>query len=205
MKPTFFRNQAEFRTWLSENHGRAGELWVGYYKKATGIPSITWSESVDEALCFGWIDGLRKSIDEKSYRIRFTPRKSVSRWSDINVRRVKELKKQGKMEPAGLRAFERGKQNQTAYARKSGDVKLSRQFEEALRSNEKAWKYFNTLTPSVRKMCISWVMDARKEETQQRRLRVLIESSEKGQKIPPLIVSARDRLGASRRQRLESN
>ena len=194
MKPTFFKNQAEFRAWLHENHDRVEELWVGYYKKDTGIPSITWSESVDEALCYGWIDGLRKSIDEKSYRIRFTLRKPGSRWSDLNINRVKELTKQGKMELAGLRAFERRKRNQTASVRTSGDIQLSRQFENDLQSNKKAWTFFNTLTPSVRKMCVGWVMDAKKEETRQRRLKVLIESSEKGQKIPPLIISARDRL-----------
>jgi uncharacterized protein YdeI (YjbR/CyaY-like superfamily) len=191
MKPSFFRNQSRFRAWLHKNHDSVEELWVGYYKKVTGIPSITWSGSVDEALCYGWIDGLRKSIDERSYQIRFTPRKPGSRWSDINVRRVKELKKLGKIEPAGLRAFEKRKQSQTTYALKSGDIKFSRQFEETLQSNEKAWRYFNTLTSSVRKMCIAWVMDAKKEETRHRRLKVLIESSEKGQKIPPLIVSTK--------------
>lgn len=189
MDVKFFKNQSEFRKWLSENHDKADELWVGYYKKATGIASITWPESVDEALCQGWIDGLRKSIDEKSYCIRFTPRRTKSNWSDVNIKRVKELKKLGKMESAGLRAFENKKESSASYSYKHDKVELSKEFEGELKSNEKAWEYFNALAPSLRKTSIYWVMSAKKEETRLRRLGVLIDSSEKRQKIPPLIIS----------------
>jgi uncharacterized protein YdeI (YjbR/CyaY-like superfamily) len=188
MTVKFFKNKPEFRKWLRKNHGQVDELWVGYYKKITGIPSITWPESVDEALCYGWIDGLRKSIDEKSYRIRFTPRRAGSTWSDVNIKRAKELKKQGKMEPAGISAFECRKMDSASIAVKRGNIRLSRQFEDRLKSNEKAWEYFNGLAPSFRKMSIGWIMSAKKEETRLRRLGVLIESSEKGRLVPPLII-----------------
>lgn len=188
MKARFFAGPSEFREWLSENHERVDELWVGYHKKATGLPSMTWPESVDEALCFGWIDGLRKSIDEKSYRIRFTPRRATSNWSDVNIARVKALKKLGKMEPAGLRAFDTGKKRKRPYSYERRDARLSREFEAELKSNAGAWEFFETLAPSFRKMSIHWVMSAKREETRRRRLGILIDSSEKGQKIPPLVV-----------------
>jgi len=193
MKVKFFTNQSEFRKWLSKNHDKAEELWVGYYKKVTNIPSITWPESVDEALCYGWIDGLRKSIDEKSYCIRFTPRRAGSTWSDVNIRRVKELTELGKMEPAGKSAFECRKMDSASNSVKRENIQLSRQFEDRLKSNQKAWEYFNGLAPSFRKMSVGWVMSAKKEETRLRRLAVLIESSEKGRVVPPLIVSRKKR------------
>jgi uncharacterized protein YdeI (YjbR/CyaY-like superfamily) len=187
----FFANPAEFRKWLKRNHGKAVELWVGYYKKDTGIPSITWPESVDEALCFGWIDGLRKSIDEKCYRIRFTPRKAGSNWSEVNIRRMQELTRLGKLEPAGIRAFEGRKENAEPFSRIRDAAVLSKEFEDRLKSNTKAWEYFNALAPSFRKMSVGWVMSAKKEETRLRRLEVLIACSEKGRKVPPLIIDRR--------------
>jgi uncharacterized protein YdeI (YjbR/CyaY-like superfamily) len=193
MRVKFFSKASEFRKWLSKNHGQVDELWVGYYKKVTGIPSITWPESVDEALCYGWIDGLRKSIDEKSYRIRFTPRRAGSTWSDVNIRRVKELTGLGKMESAGISALECRKMDSASNAAKRENIRLSRQFEDRLKSNEKAWEYFNGLSPSFRKMSIGWIMSAKKEETRLRRLAVLIESSENGRLVPPLIVSRKKR------------
>lgn len=193
MEAKFFASQSEFRDWLSKNHDKVDELWVGYYKKATGIASITWPESVDEALCHGWIDGLRKSIDKKRYRIRFTPRRPHSNWSDVNVKRVAELKKLGKMKPAGLRAFENRKQRTTPYSYERDDVALSKEFEEELRSNDKAWAYFHALAPSYKKMSIHWVMSAKREETRRRRLGILIDSSAKGEKIPPLNVGKKKR------------
>jgi uncharacterized protein YdeI (YjbR/CyaY-like superfamily) len=193
MRAKFFAKASEFRKWLSRNHDKADKLWVGYYKKVTGIPSITYPESVDEALCHGWIDGLRKSIDKKSYRIRFTPRRAGSTWSDVNIRRVKELTKLGKMEDAGIRAFESRKTGSASNPVKRENIPLSRQFEDRLKSNEKAWEYFNGLAPSFRKMSIGWIMSAKKEETRLRRLAVLIESSEKGRLVPPLIVSRKKR------------
>jgi len=188
MKVKFFADQSEFRKWLHTYHDRVDELWVGYYKKATGKPSITWPESVDEALCCGWIDGVRKSIDEETYRIRFTPRRTGSNWSDVNIRRVKELIKLGKMEPAGMRAFQNRKQSAASPARRPESIELSKQYEDELKSNKKAWEYFNTLAPSFKRMSVAWVMSAKKEETRLRRLGVLIESSEKGRKVPPLII-----------------
>jgi uncharacterized protein YdeI (YjbR/CyaY-like superfamily) len=193
MRVKFFAKASEFRKWLSSNHDKADELWVGYYKKVTGIPSITYPESVDEALCYGWIDGLRQSIDEKSYRIRFTPRRAGSTWSDVNIRRVKKLTELGKMEPAGTRAFESRKMDSASNSVKRENIRLSRQFEDRLKSNEKAWEYFNGLAPSFRKISIGWIMSAKKEETRLRRLAVLIESSEKGRLVPPLIVSRKKR------------
>jgi uncharacterized protein YdeI (YjbR/CyaY-like superfamily) len=189
MKARFFTNKSEFRKWLTRNHGKADELWVGYYRKDTGIPSITWPESVDEALCHGWIDGLRKSIDGKSYCIRFTPRRAGSKWSDANVKRVKELAELGKMESAGIRAFECRRKDQVSDSARRRGFQLSRQFEDKLKSNEKAWEYFNVMAPSYRELSVGWVMSAKKEETRLRRLAVLIESSEKGSLVPPLIIS----------------
>lgn len=193
MEIKFFVNQKEFRKWLHKNHGKAVELWVGFYKKVTGKPSITWPESVDEALCYGWIDGLRKSIDEGTYRIRFTQRRAGSNWSDVNIRRVEELKKLGKMNPAGIQAFEKRKKNPTSSSDRRKEIELSKQFEDELKANKKAWKYFNALAPSFRNMSVAWVMSAKKEETKLRRLSVLIESSEKGRKVPPLIIGREKR------------
>ena len=193
MEARFFANQSAFRQWLGKNHQSADELWVGYYKKATGRASITWPESVDEALCFGWIDSLRKSIDEKSYRIRFTPRRANSKWSDVNINRVKELKKLGKMEPAGLRAYKNKKKGSAAYSYESENPALNKEFADKLKLNDKAWAYFTSLAPSVQKRSISWVMSAKKEETKRRRLGILITSSEEGKKIPPLIIGKKKR------------
>lgn len=186
MEARYFKTPSEFRKWLSENHDDVDELWVGYYKKATGRQSITWPESVQEALCYGWIDGLRKSIDEKRYRIRFTPRRPKSNWSEVNISFVNELTKLGKMKPAGLRAFERRKDDSSSG---NNAFKLGEKFEDELRSNKIAWKHFNALAPSVRKSSVYWVMSAKKEQTRLRRFAILIDSSMKGQKIPPLIPS----------------
>jgi uncharacterized protein YdeI (YjbR/CyaY-like superfamily) len=164
------------------------ELWVGYYKKATGRKSITWTESVREALCYGWIDGLRKSIDEKRYRIRFTPRRTNSNWSDVNITHVKELITLGKMEKAGILAFEKRKQ-ESIYSFEQEEAGLLKKFENEFRSNTKAWKNFNSLAPSIKKKSIHWVMSAKKDETRLRRLGTLIKSSEKNQKVPQLIIS----------------
>ena len=189
MEARFFSNRSEFRNWLQKHHGKADELWVGYYKTATGVPSITWPESVDEALCYGWIDGIRKSIDEKTYKIRFTPRRAESRWSAVNMKRFQELAKEGKVTPAGLRAFEAGKRHSEPRPNERGHVVLPASYERQLKSNRKAWQYFNAMTPTVRRLSVGWVMDAKKEETRLRRLSVLIESSENSRKVPPLIIS----------------
>ncbi len=190
---TFFATPAKFRAWLHANHEKTDELWVGYYKKGTGIPSITWPESVDEALCYGWIDGLRKSIDDQAYCIRFTPRRPTSNWSQVNLARVKELTKLGRMMPAGLRAHRNRKPPKRPYSYEREAMTLTKEFEASIKKNAKAWKHFNSLAPSYRKLSVYWVMSAKKAETQRRRLGVLIASSAKGERIPPLLIGKKKR------------
>lgn len=185
--PLFFETSGDFRKWLERNHEQKDVQWLGYYKVATGKPSIKWEESVREALCFGWIDGLRKSIDEESYKIRFTPRRPGSHWSDKNIKMVKELIEQGKMMAPGLEAFKkRDEENsrQASYERKR--VKLKKEYEDEIRKNKKAWKFFEELAPGYTKTSIHWVMSAKREETRQRRLKILIDSCENEEKIPLL-------------------
>jgi len=187
MNPKFFPTPADFRKWLTENHHKVTEQWIGFYKKNSGIPSITWPESVDEALCYGWIDGLRKSIDEESYMIRFTPRKPSSHWSAVNLKKVAELKKLGLMEKPGLEVFNKRKAEKSAQASyERGVVEMDPSYEKQFRQNTKAWAYWEGKAPSYRKQCTWWVMSAKKEETRSKRLAILIESSEKGEVIPPL-------------------
>ncbi len=186
--PTFFATPEDFREWLEKNHEKEKELLVGFYKKATGKPSITWSESVDQALCFGWIDGIRRRIDDEAYQIRFTPRKPNSHWSHVNLEKVKVLKKENLMMPAGIAAYnKRTPENSGKASFEQKVVKLSAEYESQLKSNKKAWTYFyETLAPSYRKQSIWWVMSAKKEETRQKRLNILIECSCQKDKIPPL-------------------
>lgn len=184
---TFFESTTEFRNWLDENHDEEEVVWVGYYKVSTGKLSLRWEESVREALCFGWIDGLRKSIDEESYKIRFTPRKSNSHWSKKNVEMVEELIAAGKMKSAGLEAYEnRDKQNTGTASYEREDVELKEEYKKQLKANKRAWDFFQELAPGYTKTSVHWVMSAKREDTRQRRLKVLIESCEKEQKIPLL-------------------
>ena len=187
-EPIFFPTPADFREWLEENHDQAQELWVGYYKKSSGQPSITWPESVDEALCFGWIDGLRKSVDDVSYKIRFTPRKSTSNWSKVNIERVQELTRLGKMTPAGLKAFkDRREAKSGIYTYEQRDAAaLSETEEQQFRAHPQAWDSFQSQPASYRKAAVWWVVSAKKEETRQSRLSRLIEDSTHGRTIPPL-------------------
>ena len=188
VEPTFFPTPADFRAWLEEHHDQGQELWVGYYKKATGKPSITWPESVDEALCFGWIDGLRKRIDEESYMIRFTPRKANSTWSKVNIQRVAELSAEGRMRPSGLKVFEERKEAKSgiyAYEQREA-AQLEAAQEAQFQANETAWAFFQAQTPSYRKAAIWWIVSAKKEETRQKRLATLIEDSAQGRTIRPL-------------------
>lgn len=183
----FFETPGDFREWLAQNHAQKEVQWVGYYKVATGKPSMKWEESVREALCFGWIDGLRKSIDDESYKIRFTPRKPGSHWSDKNIRMVEELMEEGKMEDPGLEAFEKRdeeKSRQASYEQES--VELKKEYKEQIKQNKKAWTFFRELAPGYTRTSVHWVMSAKREETRQRRLKVLIESCEKEEKIPLL-------------------
>ncbi len=188
MTPHFFPISADFRQWLEKHHETEKELIVGFYKKATKIPSMTWSESVDEAICFGWIDGIRKSIDDKSYTIRFTPRRPNSIWSAVNLKKIEELTQKGLMKPAGIAIFEKRKEGKSkiyAYEQKQ-QMKLDAAYEAQIKANKKAWAYFDALAPSYKKATIWWIMSAKREETRGRRLKVTITSSEDGLKIPHL-------------------
>ncbi|MDF1670910.1 MAG: YdeI/OmpD-associated family protein [Roseovarius sp.] len=180
----FFTTQDAFGEWL-EHHPDAPEIWVGYFRKSTGRACPTWSETVDVALCFGWIDGIRKSIDEHRYKIRFTPRKSKSVWSAVNVKKVNELMRIGKMKPEGLHSFN-NRTDIKGYSSDDRDVPLPKEFEAQIRANKPAWAFLSNLARSYRRDSIWWVMSAKKEETRRKRLGVLIDSSEVGLKIPNL-------------------
>jgi len=181
MAPTFFAKQSDFRKWLQKNHARKTELLVGFYKVGSGKPSITWSQSVDEALCFGWIDGVRKSIGKESYQIRFTQRKPASIWSTINIRKIKELTKQGLMQPAGLASFEKRTARKSGiYFYENDEVVFAPHFEKKFKENKGAWKYFQSLAPSYRKVSAHWVMRAKQELTKIKRLNELIADSAAG-------------------------
>lgn len=181
MEPIFFKKQSDFRAWLEKNHVKKNELIVGFYKVGSGKPSMSWSESVDEALCFGWIDAVRKSIDEERYQIRFTKRKQDSIWSAVNIKKMEELTKNGLMQPAGLAIFEFRKENKSnVYSHENAEVKLSADFEKKFKANKKAWEYFQSLAPSYRKPSTNWVMSAKQEATQIKRLNELIADSAAG-------------------------
>ncbi|HLP11556.1 MAG TPA: YdeI/OmpD-associated family protein [Flavobacteriales bacterium] len=181
MKPTFFKNQQEFRKWLEKNHAKKTELIVGFHKVDTGKPSMTWSQSVDQALCFGWIDGVRRSVDKDSYCIRFTPRKPTSIWSAINIKKVAELKKQGLMHESGLTAFSKLKAHKSnVYSFEQKEVKFIPAYEKLFKANKKAWNYFQALAPGYKKTSVHHVMSAKQEATQLKRLKALIADSEKG-------------------------
>ncbi|HXN98426.1 MAG TPA: YdeI/OmpD-associated family protein [Candidatus Acidoferrales bacterium] len=190
MKPTFFESPSKLRVWLEKHHARETELWVGFHKKGSGKPSITWPEAVDALLCFGWIDGIRKSLDETSYTIRVTPRKAKSKWSAINVKRIQELDKLGLVHARGLEAFEaRTAENTYSYEQRTV-AKLGRRFEKQFRANKTAWDFFRSQAPSYQRTATWWVISAKKEETKIKRLERLIEDSARGQSIAPLRRSA---------------
>jgi uncharacterized protein YdeI (YjbR/CyaY-like superfamily) len=188
MEPTFFATPGEFRAWLTEHHESETELLVGFHKKGSGRPSITWPQSVDQALCFGWIDGVRRRIDDASYSIRFTPRTARSTWSAVNVRRVAELTEQGLIRPAGIAAFERRGDDKTAiysYEQRK-TAALDREQERRFRADAQAWTWFQAQAPSYRRTATYWVISAKKQETRQRRLERLIADSAAGRPIPSL-------------------
>jgi uncharacterized protein YdeI (YjbR/CyaY-like superfamily) len=181
MTATFFSTQAEFRKWLEKHHKNDTELIVGYYKIASGKSSMTWSQSVDQALCFGWIDGVRKSIDNDSYQIRFTQRKPTSIWSAINIKKIEVLTKQGLMQPAGLASFENRKENESKiYSYENEEVKFSPELTKQFKANKNAWDYFQSLAPSYRKYSTYWVMSAKQATTKLKRLNELIADSQAG-------------------------
>jgi uncharacterized protein YdeI (YjbR/CyaY-like superfamily) len=188
MKPIYFPTPADFRAWLEANHARAEELLVGFHKKGSGRPSLTWPESVDEALCFGWIDGVRRSLGETAYTIRFTPRRPTSIWSAANVAKVRRLTKEGRMRPAGERAFaERTPERTGVYSfERHASAKLSKEQEARLRANRKAAAFFDAQPPWYRRTSIHWVVSAKRPETRERRLALLIEDCALGRRIGPL-------------------
>jgi uncharacterized protein YdeI (YjbR/CyaY-like superfamily) len=184
MQVVFFETPTAFRAWLEANHETASELWVGFHKKATGRPSMVWSEAVDQALCFGWIDGIRKRVDGDSYANRFTPRKPRSTWSNVNIEKVARLSEQGLMTPAGLRAFEaRDPVKSGIYSFEQRPETLPPAFEEQFRANADAWTFWQTQPPGYRRTATFWVLSAKRAATRQRRLATLIEDSAHGRRI----------------------
>jgi uncharacterized protein YdeI (YjbR/CyaY-like superfamily) len=179
MRPRYFATPKDLRAWFEKHHETAGELWVGLYKKSSGRPSVTWPEVVDEALCFGWIDGIRKSIDAERYTNRLTPRKPKSHWSAVNIRRFGQLKRRGRVRPAGQRAFDLRRKDETgaySYERRH-QITLDPAFEKRFRAKKRAWSWFQAQAPSYRTMAVFWVMSAKREDARVRRLERLIEDS----------------------------
>jgi uncharacterized protein YdeI (YjbR/CyaY-like superfamily) len=187
VNPKFFRTPADWRRWLERHHADAIELWVGFHKRDSGKPSITWPESVDEALCFGWIDGVRKRLNGTSYVIRFTPRKRDSTWSLVNTRRVKALIQAGRMRPAGLEAFRaRRPEKSGTYSFENRPQRLPSKYQQPLRANPAAWAYYRARPPWYQRTVCHWIVSAKKEETRLRRLAALIQDSAAGRLIGPL-------------------
>lgn len=184
MEALFFATPQEFRKWLEENHTTATEVIVGFYKIGTKKPSMTWSESVDQALCFGWIDSVRRSIDKDSYCNRFTPRKPTSIWSAINIKKVEDLTKAGLMKSAGLKAFEFKKEEKTSmYSHERELARLTPEFEKQFKTNKKAWDFFNNQAPSYKKVMLHWIMSAKQEKTRVSRLEKTIRESEQEKRV----------------------
>jgi uncharacterized protein YdeI (YjbR/CyaY-like superfamily) len=187
MDPFFFEKASDLRKWFEQNHATETELCVGFYKVSSGKPSIVWGQSVDEALCFGWIDGVRRSIDKERYCIRFTPRKPGSTWSAINVRKLKELKKKGLMHPGGLTAFEKKQEKKSGiYSYENKPAAFSPAYQRKFKANPEAWAFFCSQAPSYQRTAIYWVLSAKQETTRERRLNVLIGDSQAGLRVGPL-------------------
>jgi uncharacterized protein YdeI (YjbR/CyaY-like superfamily) len=187
-KPTYFATPVAFRRWLARHHQSRRELWVGFHKKASNLPSLTWPESVDEALCYGWIDGLRKGLDAQSYAIRFTPRQPGSTWSAVNTRRAEALIREGRMQPKGLAAFDaRDPANSGVYSfEQRAAVRLDPADEARFRANPAAWGFFESEPPGYRRTAIWWVVSAKRQTTRMKRLERLIADSAAGLRIAPL-------------------
>lgn len=180
----YFESSAAFRAWLREQHAREAELWVGFHKKATGRPSLTWNESVDQALAYGWIDGVRRSVDAERYAIRFTPRRPKGIWSAKNLQRYAELEARGRIEPAGRAAFEaRDAEKTQRYSFERENVRFDESQQREFRKHPKAWKFFQSQPPSYRKPATWWVVSAKREATRAKRLATLIADSEAGCRI----------------------
>jgi uncharacterized protein YdeI (YjbR/CyaY-like superfamily) len=184
MEPAFFPTEEEFRRWLEANHEKAPELLVGFWKKSSGKPSIDWPQARDQALCFGWIDGIRKSLGDESYTIRFTPRRKGSIWSKVNVERFEALKVSGEMKPAGEQAYERDKHRSGLYAYEKPLAALAPEEEKLIRRTKDAWTHWEKAAPSYRRSVLNWITTAKKPETRSKRLATLIEVSAAGERIP---------------------
>lgn len=184
MKPHFFATPQDFRQWLEKHHAAEQELLVGFYKKGTGKPSITWPESVDQALCFGWIDGIRRSYDEESYTVRFTPRKPSSTWSAINIVKMEGLLAQGLVAPTGIAAFEkRQEHNSRIYSYEQEDVSLRKDFLKLFQADKEAWNYFSSRGAYYKKRAIHHIMSAKQEKTQKSRFEKVLQASREGKQI----------------------
>ncbi len=184
-KPVFFTTKKDLRKWFQKNHKKEKEFLIGFYKVSSGKPSITWSQSVDEALCFGWIDGIRRSIDDESYCIRFTPRNPKSNWSAVNIKKAEELTKLGLMKPEGLKAFSLRKENRSkvySYENPSCES-LINLLKKKFKANKQAWKHFQSMPPSYQKTTTRWVMSAKQEKTRLKRLDELMRDCAAGKKI----------------------
>jgi uncharacterized protein YdeI (YjbR/CyaY-like superfamily) len=181
---TYFRTPADLRRWFRASHAMAAELWVGFYKRRSGKPSVTWPESVDEALCVGWIDGIRKSLDADRYTIRFTPRRKGSIWSAVNIGRVKALTADTRMQPAGAKAFAARLENKSGiYSYEQRRDRLEEPYAGLLKKNKAAWTFFEAQPPSYRKVIGWWVVSAKREETRLQRLKRLIEACARGERL----------------------
>lgn len=192
--PLFFDSADRFGAWLEVHHESATELRVGFHKKETGRPTLTWVESVQQALCYGWIDGIRKRIDEHAYTIRFSRRKPGSIWSAVNVRHVEALLRDGRMRPAGLRAYEARRENKsTIYSYEQRSVELPAPYARVLKQNAAARRFFESQPPGYRRTAMWWIVSARKEETRMKRLAVLLGHSARGERLPALKPPKRSR------------
>ena len=187
MEPSYFRSADEFRSWLAKNHAKSTELVVGFYKKDSGKPSITYPEALDQALCFGWIDGVRRSVDGLSYSVRFTPRKKDSYWSKVNTKRAMELTKLGLMQPAGLKAFAaRDRAATRRYSFERENAKLPLAYAKQFQATPDAWAFFQSQAPYYQRMASWWIISAKQEETRLRRLQTLIDDCRKHRRIGQL-------------------
>jgi len=183
MDPRYFPSPVAFRAWLEAHHADAAELWVGYHKRATGTPSLTWPESVDEALCVGWIDGLRRSVDAERYAIRFTPRRPGSNWSRVNLTRVKALTAEGRMRPAGIAAYEARTPEAEQPRLEERPEALPEPYASAFRErDEVAWALFQAQSTAYRRTAVGWILAAKREETRLRRLEEIVAASAAGQR-----------------------
>ena len=194
-EPAFFETEADFRRWLERHHQTAPELLVGFWKKGSGRPSIDWPQARDQALCFGWIDGVRKSLGEESYTIRFTPRRKGSVWSRVNLARFEALTAAGQMTAAGEQAFEAGREDRSHYSYESEARALEPEEIAQFKANEAAWTDWDKRPPGYRKVALHWVTSAKKPETRARRLATLIQDSAAGRRIAGVDISRKRTLG----------